>query len=202
MRTRNCFNERVRRFRQTFSPRRFARRERGSQLVELAITLPVILVLMGATAEFGRFFYTYTTLTNAVRSGARHACKWEIGSSWTIPETSTFVVYGDYTDTSHGPILPGLTTSNVQITANGPSPHAIQSVTVSIVNYKYQPLFDLGKLTGIKALSLNIDMNATATMKQLFNGPIMTRLHAPTTGRQDPTTKPEEGSDELATQTS
>lgn len=199
MRTRNRLAARLR---LAFSPRRFARRERGSQFVELAITLPVILMLMGATAEFARFFYTYTTLTNAVRSGARHACKWEIGSSWTIPETSNFVVYGDYSDTSHGPILPGLSTSNVQITANGPSPHAIQSVTVSIVNYKYQPLFDLGKLTGIKALSLNIDMNATATMKQLFNGPIMTRLHAPTTGRQDSTTKSEEGSDELATQTS
>ena len=192
MRMRNRFSERVRK---AFSPRRFARRERGSQFVELAITLPIILMLMGATAEFARFFYTYTTLTNAVRSGARHACKWEIGSSWTIPETSNFVVYGDYSDTSHGPILPGLTTANVQITANGPSPHAIQSVTVQIINYKYQPLFDLGKLTGIKTLSLNIDMNATATMKQLFNGPIMTRL-------QDPTPKPEEGSDEPTVKTS
>jgi hypothetical protein len=154
--------------------RRFARRERGSQLVELAITLPIMLMLMGGAAEFGRFFYTYTTLANAVRSGARHACKWEIGSSWTIPETRNMVVYGDYSDTSHGPILPGLSTANVQVTANGPSPHAIQSVTVSITGYTYTPLFDLGKLTGIKALSLNIPMNATATMKQIFNGPIAT----------------------------
>jgi Flp pilus assembly protein TadG len=165
---------RVRRFRQAFRLRRFARRERGSQLVEIAITLPIIVMLLGAGAEFGRFFYTYTTLTNAARQGARHACKWEIGSSWTIPETQKMVVYGDYSDTSHGPILPGLTTANVQITANGPSAHAIQSVTVKIVNYKYQPLFDLGKLTGIPALSLNINMNATATMKQIFNGPIAT----------------------------
>jgi hypothetical protein len=154
--------------------RRFARRQRGSQLVEIAITLPIILMLLGAGAEFGRFFYTYMTLTNAVRQGARHACKWEIGSSWTIPETQKMVVYGDYSDTSDGPILPGLTTANVQVTANGPSAHAIQTVTVSIVNYKYQPILDLGKLTGISALSLNINMNATATMKQIFNGPIAT----------------------------
>lgn len=170
MRTLNNVSERVRRFRL----RRFARRERGSQLVEIAITLPIIIMLMGAGAEFGRFFYTYTTLTNAARQGARHASKWEIGSSWTVPETKNMVVYGDYSDTSDGPILPGLTTANVQVTANGPGPHAIQSVTVSIVNYKYQPLFDLGKLTGIPALSLNINMNATATMKQIFNGPIAT----------------------------
>ncbi|MGB8510789.1 MAG: TadE family protein [Pyrinomonadaceae bacterium] len=153
---------------------RFARRERGSQLVELAITLPIILMLLGATAEFARFFYTYSALTNAVRAGARHACKWEIGSSWTIPETRNMVVYGDYSNTSGGPVVPGLQTSNVQVIANGPSAHTIDTVTVKIVNYKYVPLIDLGKLTGISALSLNIDMNATVTMKQLFNGPIAT----------------------------
>jgi hypothetical protein len=81
------------------------------------------------------------------------------------------VVYGDYSDTSNGPIVPGLTTSNVQIVANGPSVNNVDSVTVKIVNYTYQPMFDLGKLTGISALSLNIDMNASATMHQLYVGP-------------------------------
>jgi len=151
--------------------RRFLKREEGTQILELAIALPVMLMLLASVAEFGRFFYTYTTLTNAVRGGARHACKWERNASWTVPETSRMVVYGDFSDTSHGPILPGLSTSNVQIDANGPSVNAIDSVTVRIVNYKYQPLFDLGKLTGISALSLNVDMNASATMHQLYNGP-------------------------------
>jgi hypothetical protein len=151
--------------------RRFVKEERGSQILELAIALPVMLMLIGSVAEFGRFFYTYTTLTNAVRAGARHACKWERNASWTVPETSKLVVYGDYSNTSKGPILPGLTTSNVVVQANGPSVNAIDSVTVKIVNYKYQPIFDLGKLTGISSLSLNIDMNASATMHQLYNGP-------------------------------
>src|ERR1044072_6943414 len=111
-------SERVGRLRLALRLRRFSRRNRGSQLVEVAITLPVIIMLLGAGAEFGRYFYTYTTLTNAVRSGARHASKWEIGSSWTVPETRNMVVYGDYSDTSKGPIVPGLTTSNVQVTAN------------------------------------------------------------------------------------
>ena len=151
--------------------RRFLRRENGTHIVELAIALPVMLVMLGGLAEFGRFFYTYTTLTNAVRAGARHACKWEKNASWTFPETSKMVVYGDYSDTSNGPILPGLTTSNVQIVANGPSVNNVDSVTVKIVNYTYQPMFDLGKLTGISALSLNVDMNASATMHQLYVGP-------------------------------
>jgi hypothetical protein len=160
--------------------RRFFHREEGMQIVELAIALPVMLMLLGSVAEFGRFFYTYTTLTNAVRAGARHASKWERNASWTFPETSNVVVYGDYSNTSLAcpagqsgpcPILPGLSTSNVVVQANGPAVNAIDSVTVKIVNYKYQPLFDIGKLTGIQSLSLNIDMNASATMHQLYNGP-------------------------------
>lgn len=152
--------------------RNFARQERGTQMVELAIVIPVMLMLLGATAEFGRFFYTYSTLTNAVRAGARHACKWERNASWTYPETSRLVVYGDYSDTSDGPILPGLSTSNVVVTANGASVNNIDSVTVKIVNYQYVPLFNLGQLTGIPALNMNVNMNANATMHQLFNGPV------------------------------
>jgi hypothetical protein len=151
--------------------RRFLKKERGTQILELAIALPVMIMLLGAVGEFGRFFYTYSALENAVRAGARHACKWERNASWTVPETSKMVVYGDFSDTSNGPILPGLTTGNVVITANGPSVNNVDSVTVSIVNYQYVPLFDLGAITGIPSLTLNIPMNASATMHQLYNGP-------------------------------
>jgi Flp pilus assembly protein TadG len=149
----------------------FFRRERGSQLVELALVIPILLVLMGAAAEFGRFFYTYSTLQNAVRAGARHASKWRATESWEFPETSRMVVYGDFTDTSNGPILPGLSTTNVQIVTNGPSANCVDSVTVKIINFQYTPIFDVGKLTGIPALSLKINLNASSTMHQLFNGP-------------------------------
>ena len=150
---------------------RFLRKERGSQLVELALVIPIMLVLMGAAAEFGRFYYTYSTLQNAVRAGARHAAKWRVTESWEFPETSRMVVYGDFSDTSKGPILPGLSTTNVQIVANGPSANTIDSVTVKIINYQYTPIFDVGTLTGIPALSLKVNMNASSTMHQLFNGP-------------------------------
>lgn len=151
--------------------RRFLKKERGTQLLELAIALPVMLVLLATVGEFARFFYTYSALTNAVRAGARHACKWERNASWTFPETSKMVVYGDYSDTSNGPILPGLSTTNVVVQANGPSVNRIDSVTVKIVGYSYTPLFDLGAMTGIPSLTLNIPMNASATMHQLYNGP-------------------------------
>lgn len=161
--------------------KRFLKRESGTQLVELAIVLPVMVMLIAGAAEFGRFFYTYSALTNAVRAGARHASKWERNASWTFPETSRMVVYGDYSNTSISctpgqsgpcPILPGLSTANVVVQANGPSANSIDSVTVKIVGYQYTPLFDLGQLTGIQSLSMNVNMNASATMHQLFNGPL------------------------------
>lgn len=151
---------------------RFYRRERGSQLVELAIILPIMLALLGGVAEFGRFFHTYTTLTAAARAGVRHASKWRRTDGWTVPETRRFVVYGDTSDTSKGKVLPDLQESQVIVESNGPSANNIDTVTVKIVGYRYTPYFDLGRMTGIPALSLNINMNANATMKQLFNGPV------------------------------
>ncbi len=148
---------------------RFLRRDHGTQLVELAIALPLMLMLLGGIAEFGRLFYTYSTLTNAVRAGARHAMRWERSAGWVFPETSNMVVYGDYGG-SGSPILPGLTTANVKVVPNGPT-NNVESVTVKIENYEYVPLFDLGKLTGIPSLTLRINLNANATIHQLYNGP-------------------------------
>ena len=56
----------MRRFNLKRTVRGLGRGERGSQVLEAAVMLPVLLMLFGATAEFGRFFYTYSTLTNAV----------------------------------------------------------------------------------------------------------------------------------------
>ena len=149
----------------------FCKQERGTQLVELAIVMPLFVVLMASAAEFGRFFYTYSALNNAVRAGARHACRWERSASWTLPQTRNMVVYGDFGGGTT-PILPGLTTAMVQVDAVGPNATSIDHVTVSITGYQYKPLFDLGALTGTPALSLAVDMNASATMHQLFNGPV------------------------------
>src|SRR5436309_4342888 len=48
------------------------RREGGSSTIELAIVLPILLLLFAGTTELGRLFYTYTTLAKATRGGARY----------------------------------------------------------------------------------------------------------------------------------
>lgn len=48
-------------------------RERGASAVELAIVLPLMMLLIGGIVDFGRAFYTKVTITNSAREGARAA---------------------------------------------------------------------------------------------------------------------------------
>lgn len=43
---------------------------RGQSLVEFALVLPLLLLLFAASADFGRLFYGYVALENAVKEGA------------------------------------------------------------------------------------------------------------------------------------
>jgi hypothetical protein len=47
--------------------------ENGSQLVEFALVLPLLLLVVLGIAEFGFIFQRYEVLTNAAREGARIA---------------------------------------------------------------------------------------------------------------------------------
>jgi PKD repeat protein len=49
------------------------RRRRGQALVELALLLPVMLILLVAAADLGRIFYARIAVTNAARAGALEA---------------------------------------------------------------------------------------------------------------------------------
>jgi len=49
------------------------RGERGAELIELAIVLPLLLMVFAGILDFGFMFRRYETLTNAAREGARLA---------------------------------------------------------------------------------------------------------------------------------
>lgn len=137
--------------------------EAGTQLAEMAIVLPMLLVLFGATAEFGRFFYTYNTLAKSTRAGARYLTASNLASD---DDARRLVVSGT-TDDGASPILSGLSAGNVQITREGP-PGFPETVKVEISGYTYEPIFDLGKLMG-NSFSLNVDVRPSTTMRYINN---------------------------------
>src|SRR5687767_11428209 len=159
----------LRRLRRFVGLDRLRKDERGVQLVELAIVLPIFVMLFGATAEFGRYFYEYSTLAKASRAGARFLTTSAVNSTEDA-KAKNIVVYGNSAGTG-SPILPGMTTANVVITRQGGVPVLPQTVTVRIDTFKHQPIFDLGKITKIDTFSLNVDVKPSVTMRYLLTQP-------------------------------
>jgi Flp pilus assembly protein TadG len=149
--------------------RRFARSERGTQLVELAIVLPILLVLLAASAEFGRFFYTYQTLSKATRTGARYLTI-ESAAGTADAKARNLVVYGNESGTG-SPVISGLTGSNVRVVRTGGSSAFPERVTVRIEGYTYRPVFDLGKLIGRPTFSLRVNVSPSTTMRYFSSIP-------------------------------
>lgn len=162
----------VRRSRRLHWLNRFRRDDRGVQLVELAIVIPILLLLFAAVAEFGRYFYEYTTVAKGARVGARYLAAKAVKSTSTNWQANAknLVVYGNTAGTG-SPILTGLSTANVTVEYQGGTAGVPDLVKVSIVNYKHTPVFDLGKMLNSSSLSLNVDVKPSVTMHYLLTQP-------------------------------
>lgn len=62
-------------------PRKISKSSPGQALVEFALVLPLFLLLIFAVVEISNVGYSYVTLNNAVRSGARVASLGGLDSS-------------------------------------------------------------------------------------------------------------------------
>jgi len=158
-----------RRLRRILQLQRFSRDERGVQLVEAAIVVPIFLIMFAATAEFGRYFYEYTTLAKAAQVGTRYLSQATVEAAEDTA-AKNLVVYGNVAGTGT-PILPGLSTGQVSITRTGPIPVTPETVSIQIVGYQHQPIFNLGSLLRNAGLSLAIDVKPSVTMRYLQTQP-------------------------------
>ncbi len=158
--------------------RLFLRGERGTQLVELALVMPVLMAFFVATAEFGRYFYNYSTLAKATRAGARSLATTPVNkvtaqgmaNCTEDAKVRRLVVYGDPNAADGSkPVVPGLTTSNVDLVRTGKTA-VPDTVTVRIVDYKYTPLLNLGNFSNnLKWAS--VPVKPSTTMRFLLTQP-------------------------------
>jgi Flp pilus assembly protein TadG len=138
-------------------------------LVEAAIVVPIFLVFLAATVEFGMYFYKYTTLAKATRVGARYLATARITAAEDAI-AKNIVVYGNPAGTG-SPILEGLQTSHIVITRSGGIAVLPETVKVEVVGFQHQPFFDLGAFTKTDGLSLNIAVKPSVTMRYLLTTP-------------------------------
>jgi Flp pilus assembly protein TadG len=144
--------------------------QRGTAIVEFTIALPVLLLMLAATAEIGRMLSQYDTLNKAVRDGARYlAANALLGTTGVVSINSTvqtatvhLVVTGNTAGTGTT-LLPNLTAGNVTVAslANG-------YVSVSAA-YTYVPMLGTQIPTfGFTApISTSVSLNATVVMRPL-----------------------------------
>ena len=139
-----------------------AGQQRGLVVVELAITLPLIVMIMFATAELGRAFYQYSTLTKAVEAGTRYYASalndLTIVEANKIPTTKNLVAFAS-PDGSGASVIPGFNTGNVTVDAV-----LDDHVRVSAV-YDFAPM--LGASLPIIGTMASFTMTASHSMRAL-----------------------------------
>ena len=115
--------------------RKYQHRQQGAALIELALSIPFMIMLSMIVIEFGRALYEYNTVTKSVRDAARYL---SANTPNTLcPDAQNLVVYGTTTAGSQ-PLAPGLKTSAVSCSwqTTGALP-LINTVTVTVTGYHF-----------------------------------------------------------------
>ena len=89
--------------------------ESGGTLAEMALTLPVLIVLLAGVSEIGRYFNSYTTLAKSTRAAARYLSNHQYNST-EIARAKNLVICGSLsTCTEDQRLVKGATVDNVCI---------------------------------------------------------------------------------------
>jgi Flp pilus assembly protein TadG len=144
--------------------------QRGQTLVEFALVVLIFLVVLFGILEFSRALWTYNTIVQATRAGARFAVV-EL-PSLTNATVKNFVVYHNAAGTGV-PVLPGLSTSNVTVTYTRIDPGTGNPVAATTLQDKYNSAYVQVGITGyafnfiVPILGSSITLPAFTTTLQL-----------------------------------
>ncbi|MEN8132002.1 MAG: TadE/TadG family type IV pilus assembly protein [Pseudomonadota bacterium] len=144
-------------------------RQRGLAAVEFAIILPLMLLLILATAELGRAFYLSNTLAKSVRDGARYVADNAIEGTTgqidldgtLVSETRNIVLYGSIGGGT--PLLQDFAPGDIAVTQ-------VDVIHVQVsASYNFTPIFNRIPTFGLGAgdIELNFPLQATVTMRAL-----------------------------------
>ena len=140
----------------TMNIRRPFRSESGNAVIEMAFTLPLLLVIVMGIFDFGLMFQRFEILTNAAREGARVG----VLPGYTMADATSRT--NAYLATSN---VPGATVTATAATVTiGTPPVAKPAVTVT-VTYTYNYLW-IGPILNLIGSDLgSVTLQAVSTMR-------------------------------------
>ncbi len=130
------------------------RGERGAALVEFALVVPMLVLMMCATIDFGLVVYTLNNLTAAVREGGRFAAVLD-PTVWNSPAAAQDSVQTRVQKYIAGMNNTGLTPAQVKALITVSKDPTSQIITVRLAGYPYKPVTPLSPLLGIPTIYLN-----------------------------------------------
>ena len=132
--------------------------ERGADLIEMALVLPLLLLVVLGIVDFAFMFQRYEAVTNATREGARVA----VLPGYTTPDVQSRVQ--SYLQTGGLPTTPGNPAVTVTPTTVGAGSNTWSATTVN-VSYEHDYLL-LGPIAGWFGGSFtSLTLTSQATMR-------------------------------------
>src|SRR5882672_8397270 len=117
--------------------------ERGTAIVEFALTSAFFLMMIMAVISVGHLFFTHNALVESTRRGARYAATLAkpatgfcANNSTTVDPVKNMVIYGTPT-TGTTTLVNNLQASNVTVCYSSDYGIAHGTVSVKIENYNY-----------------------------------------------------------------
>jgi Flp pilus assembly protein TadG len=134
--------------------------QRGAQLVEFALVLPVLLLVLAGILDMGFLFKDYQVVTNAAREGARMA---------SLPGWSTALVTARVDSYLAAGGLQGAATTSiasVTLVTDAVSGRTISGIRVTVeFPHNYLILGPISQLVSGAAVANSVTLRAVATMR-------------------------------------
>jgi hypothetical protein len=115
---------------------RNAKKEAGVAAIEMALLLPLLILLLFGVTEFGRATYQYNALAKSVRDSARYLSQFAPGDGVRSLEARSMVLCGAVDCSNRTPLVPGMTLSYVRVRdrISDPGAYNLQSTGRGTVN--------------------------------------------------------------------
>jgi Flp pilus assembly protein TadG len=139
--------------------------ERGAALLELALVLPLLLVVTAGIVDFGFAFQRYEVVTNAAREGARLASMSGYDDAFVSERARQYVKQGlNLSDAALEQVMPAancVSVSHPDVTINLSGGGSVVAATTRVDAFYHHQFMLLGPIMGL----INASWGQSITLK-------------------------------------